>query len=77
MLAKVLMCSCFVEKFHNEDLEYVKKFATSNASPMISTLYIFLAVKNTHTSPLKFQKWIPSVNVHLLMPWRFAISVDK
>ena len=25
MLAKILICSCFVEKFHNEDNEYVKK----------------------------------------------------
>ena len=25
MLAKILICSCFVEKFHSEDNEYVKK----------------------------------------------------
>lgn len=26
MLAKILMCSCYAEQFHEEENEYVKKF---------------------------------------------------
>ena len=50
MLAKVLMCSCFVEKFHSEDNEYVKKPCHLKCKSRILTLYIFSAAKNTRTS---------------------------
>ena len=62
MLAKILMCSCYAEQFHEEENEYVKNSVISTASVKMSISFIFLVMKNTHMSLLKFRIWNQNVN---------------
>ena len=51
MLAKVLICSCFVEKFHNEDHEYVKKLCHFRCKCNDSHIvYIFSCEKHPYVA---------------------------
>ena len=75
MLAKILMPSCYVQKFHDEDHEYVKKLCHFKCKCNDSHLMYILSCEKHPL--LKFQKRTLNVNVQLWVQMTFAVFVAK
>ena len=79
MLAKILMCSCCVEKFHSEGNEYMKKLTHFHCKCKEKhLLYVLLYNKHPYGSGFIPQMEKKMYLCHpLLLHWTFVIFVCR
>lgn len=76
--AKVLMCSRYAEKFHQENHDHIKNFAISIAIVRnMVTFFTYVAANNTCLLHQEMTEWSNTVRVQLLEKMKFVVFVLK
>ena len=76
MLAKILMCYCYVEKFHQEQDEYISKLFHFNCQ-YCDDYSLFAFSCKEHPLLLGSKKWNHTLRVEILVQTLYVFFVSK